>query len=90
VRGKRRAEERASRAAEKAAKEESKRQEELRSYKGLMRVGASAVVVVMLLRCHLLLLTAELCLVVCADRRVMHKPYIHNVLELVYKLPCAV
>jgi hypothetical protein len=38
VRGKRRAEERAARAAEKAAKEESKRQEELRSYKGLMKV----------------------------------------------------
>ncbi|WIA37859.1 hypothetical protein OEZ86_014708 [Tetradesmus obliquus] len=37
VRGKKRAEERAARAAEKAAKEESKRQEELRSYKGLMR-----------------------------------------------------
>jgi hypothetical protein len=42
VRGKRRAEERATRAAEKAAKEESKRQEELRSYKGLMRVRSSA------------------------------------------------
>ncbi|KAF6262738.1 DUF814-domain-containing protein [Scenedesmus sp. NREL 46B-D3] len=37
VRGKRRAEERAVRAAQKAAKEDSKRQEELRSYKGLMR-----------------------------------------------------
>jgi hypothetical protein len=37
-RGKRRAEERAARAADKAAKEESKRQEELRSYKSLMKV----------------------------------------------------
>jgi tRNA(Ser,Leu) C12 N-acetylase TAN1 len=41
VRGKRRAEERAVRAAEKASKEESKRQEELRSYKGLMRVSGN-------------------------------------------------
>lgn len=38
VRGKQRAEERAARAAEKAAKEQTKRQEELRSYKSLMRV----------------------------------------------------
>lgn len=44
MRGKKRAEERAARAAEKAAKEESKRQEELRSYKGLMRVGGAAAV----------------------------------------------
>eukprot|EP00878_Enallax_costatus_P022285 GHUV01023630.1.p1 GENE.GHUV01023630.1~~GHUV01023630.1.p1 ORF type:complete len:201 (+),score=28.94 GHUV01023630.1:190-792(+) len=37
-RGKKRAEERAARAAEKAAKEEQKRADELRSYKGLMKV----------------------------------------------------
>jgi hypothetical protein len=39
MRGKKRAEERAARQAEKVAKEETKRQEELRTYKSLMKVG---------------------------------------------------
>ncbi len=40
LREQRKAEERRQRAEQKAAKEENKRQQELRSYKGLMRVGA--------------------------------------------------